>query len=515
MGMNPARTNIFVANGVSQEALKTLDFPAKSVKTWWVERELRPVTRDLRPESPGWHRAVEDAIVPGMRHTLTGLTVLLSVLSIIACGGSDPVDSRSFQRLEDEVRSELSRLADGDGAPARALSGLAVAVLRQGEVSFEATFGRAHIDPAGENHRDLTPEHLMRVASISKTLSAVVVMQLAEEGVLELDRDVSEYLGWELRNPHYPDRAITLRFLLAHVSSIRDAGGSYVIRYPRALQEAFDPADPDFGERYQTAAEGTDRGPGAFFEYCNLNYGVVATVLEKVTGIRFDALMRQRFFEPLGLPGGFNVADLSEAERQGLATLYRKRDPEGLWNPEGPWFPQVDDLSEGIPTALPEDADYVPGTNGAQFSPQGGARMSLRGLETLARLFAGDGSVGGVRLLVPKSMKELRREVWSYDPDAGNRGEYDDTIDTWATGLEIISSETAENWFFAGNVRTWVGHFGWAYGLRAGVWTDPASGDAVIYALTGTAFDPFAESESSSGPAPIEARIAEQLGRLL
>jgi len=42
----------------------------------------------------------------------------------------------------------------------------------------------------------------------------------------------------------------------------------------------------------------------------------VATVLEKVTGVRFDELMRQRFFAPLGLPGGFNVAALSEPEQK-------------------------------------------------------------------------------------------------------------------------------------------------------------------------------------------------------
>jgi CubicO group peptidase (beta-lactamase class C family) len=409
----------------------------------------------------------------------------------------------------------LADLTDGEGDPTRALAGLAVAVLRDGEVSFEATFGRAHIDPAGENHRDLTPDCLMRVASISKTLSAIVVMQLVEEGVLELDRDVSEYLGWELRNPHYPDRAITLRQLLAHISSIRDAGESYIIRYPRALQEAFDPGSPDFSERFQTVAEGRDRGPGAYYEYCNLNYGVVGTILEKVTGTRFDELMLQRFFGPLGVAGGFNVAALSEAEQESLATLYRRRDREGAWHPEGPWVAQVDDLSEGIPTALPEGANYVPGTNGAQFSPQGGARMSLRGLETLATLFLGDGGVGDLRLLTPESMTELRRQVWRYDPAAENIEDYDGTFNARTTGFWVISGETPEDRLLEHDHRRWLGHFGEAYGLLAGVWVHPESGDGVIFALTGTAFDPSAEKDDTSTLYPIEARILEQLGRLL
>jgi CubicO group peptidase (beta-lactamase class C family) len=417
--------------------------------------------------------------------------------------------------IDNEVRDNLAEIVDGEGDPARELSGLVVAVLRGGEVSFEAAFGRAFIDPAGEHDRELTADSLMRVASISKTLSTIVALQLVEEGKLELDRDVSEYLGWQLRNPHYPDRAITLRHLLSHVSSIRDAGESYIVRYPRALREVFDPRDPDFGERFQIAEEDRDRGPGEFFEYCNLNYGVVGTVLESVTGVRFDQLMKQRFFEPLKLRGGFNVSGLSGADQQILATLYRKRNRENVWNPEGPWFAQVDDLSDGIPTALPEDAEYVPGTNGAQFSPQGGARVSLRGLETLAMLFAGNGSVGRVRLLSPASMDELRREVWRYDPATENIEEYTGNLNAWATGIRMVTSETAGDRLFPGDDRRWYGHFGEAYGLLAGVWADPETGDGLIFALTGTAFDPTAEDDGSSTLHPIEARILEQLGKLL
>ncbi len=450
-----------------------------------------------------------------MKLSLTGLVAILMTITMCACGGSGTADKESSIALEDDVNNQLALLVGGGGDPTRELSGLAVAVLRNGDVVFEETFGRAFIDPTGEHDRELAPGSLMRVASISKTLSAIVVMQLVEEGTLDLDRDVSDYLGWELRNPNYPDRAITLRYLLAHVSSIRDAGESYIIRYPRAIQEAFDPSGPDYGERFQIAEEGRDRGPGVFFEYCNLNFGVVGTVLEKVTGLRFDVLMHQRFFEPLGLPGGFNVAGLSPADQQSIATLYRKRDQEEIWHPDGEWVAQVDDLSSGIPTALPDGADYVPGSNGAQFSPQGGARLSLKGLETLATIFLGDGSVGEVRLLSPESMAELRRQVWRYDPDQQNLDDSNGTLNAWATGIRIITSETEGDRLFAGDDRVWFGHFGEAYGLLAGVWADPETGDAVIYAITGSAFDPTADEGPTSTLSPIEARILEQLGRLL
>ena len=444
---------------------------------------------------------------------VVGLSVALTGL---ACGTHEPAGTTTARgRTEDDVVNELAALTDGNGDPSRALSGLAVAVLKGGEVTIEATFGRAFIDPEGENDRPLTVDSLMRVASISKVLSAVVVMQLVEEGRLDLDHDVSDYLGWELRNPSYPDRPITLRELLAHTSSIRDAGESYIIRYPRSLREAFDPADPNFAERFQTAEDGVDRGPGVFYEYCNLNYGVIGTILENVTGMRFDKLMRSRFFAPLGLAGGFNVASFSESDQSSMATLYRTRDAEDVWHPEGPWVAQVDDLSEGIPTALPPDADYTPGTNGAQFSPQGGARLSLKGLEALAELLMGDGTVGEVRILQPESMDELRRLVWHYDPGAPNIEDYDGHLNAYAAGLRIITSETSGDRLFTGDDRTWVGHFGEAYGLLAGVFVDPDTGDGVIYAITGTAFDPAAEGEDSSTLTPIEAAVLDQLGRLL
>ncbi len=444
------------------------------------------------------------------------VTVLIGGLLIFACTGNEtPGSNRTTLEVEDEVRAALQDLTTGGGQSTRALAGLAVAVLHQGEVRYEATFGRAHIDPAGKNDRALTPDSLMRVASISKMLSAIVVMQLVEEGKLDLDSDVSGFLGWELRNQHYPDRAITLRQLLSHTSSIRDAGESYIIRYPRALQEVFDPVDPDFDDRFQVDEEGVDRGPGVFFEYANLNYGVVATILETVTGLRFDQLMQQRFFAPLGLSGGFNVAALTPPEQSSLATLYRRRDQEEIWHPEGPWVAQVDDLAEGIAAALPDGADYLPGTNGAQFSPQGGARLSLRGLEKLAQLLMGDGRVSDVRLLGPKSMTELRRPAWTYDTAAANIEGYDGTLHIYATGPRVITGTTEGDRLFAGDTRRWIGHFGEAYGLLAGVWVHPESGDGVVFAVTGTAFDPYALDDGRSTLTPIEATILKHLGKLL
>ena len=102
--------------------------------------------------------------------------------------------------------------------------------------------------------RLLTADDPVRIASISKLVVGLGVMRLVESGVLDLDRDVSAWLGWSLRHPAYPDIPITLRLLLSHRSSLTDAAG-YVIPYDAALQDKL-------GE---PGAWDAEHAPGRFF----------------------------------------------------------------------------------------------------------------------------------------------------------------------------------------------------------------------------------------------------------
>ena len=118
------------------------------------------------------------------------------------------------------LRHDLLAIAQDVDHPLASLSTL---VIRDGRVVFEAQFGRKFID-------DATPEKsvaadrdtMYRIASISKLITTLGVMRLVEEGKLALDADVSTYLGWSLRNPHFPEAPITLRMLLTHRASIAD-----------------------------------------------------------------------------------------------------------------------------------------------------------------------------------------------------------------------------------------------------------------------------------------------------
>src|SRR5438270_13123156 len=140
--------------------------------------------------------------------------------------------------------------------PVRAQAG--VAFDANGEL---ASFADGIADP--QSGRRVTADDPVRVASVSKMVTTIGVMQLVEQGKLDLSADVSNYLGWTLRNPSFPDRPITLGMLLSHTSSVREHDDDYVIPLGGLLHQVIqDPANWD-----------PKHGPGDnYFPYTNLNY---------------------------------------------------------------------------------------------------------------------------------------------------------------------------------------------------------------------------------------------------
>ena len=366
--------------------------------------------------------------------------------------------------------------------------GLVVVVAdRQGIVRAEA-FGAATVDPL----RPLTLDTPIRVASVSKAVVAIAVMRLVEAHRLDLNGDVSRWLGWQLRNPGFPDVPLTLRQLLSHTSGISDGPG-YNFPYGERLQDRM-PA-------HWAAA------PGTRFAYANLNYGIIATVMEAATGERFDRLMTRLVLAPLRLDAGYNWSGASNAAIAGAATLYRTGKDETDWHPDGPWVAQVDDLHGVRPCPVRTNCDlsaYVPGSNGTLFSPQGGLRISALGLAKLGRMLLADGKVDGVRLLRPASVRTLMTPVWQ----ASGRPQDDDyqgEMLCYGPGLHCLTG--GHDAPVAG--ARWWGHLGEAYGLLAGLWVDRAQQRVLVYALTGSRDDPFKPAHRSAFSAVEENILAD------
>lgn len=337
--------------------------------------------------------------------------------------------------------------------------------------------------------RKLTADDPARVASISKLVVAIGVMRMVEEGTLDLDADVSRHLGWRLRNPAFPEAAITLRQLLAHTSSLTDTV-DYVL--PLDADMAAMLADPK--------AWDAAHAPGRYFRYANFNTPVVAAVMEKASGERFDLLMKRLVLDPLGLDACYNWASCSPEAAERAAVQYRERKPtrdEPAMIATCPVTPSRDGSCDL--------ARWQPGRNGAIFSPQGGLRISARGLAKIGRLLLGEGQVDGVRLLTPSSVRAMLAPVWTYD---GRNGDHQGGfLCRYGLAAQILATDApgCRDDPFGDGVRR-VGHAGDAYGLKSGLWLDLAKGTGVAYFATDVL-------DADAGLRSGYTRIEEQLAR--
>lgn len=345
--------------------------------------------------------------------------------------------------------------------------------------------------------RAVTADDPVRVASVSKLVTALGVMRLVDAGKLELDRDVSDYLGYPLRNPSFPDKPITLRLLLSHQSSLLDAEDAYIIPFGDTVRRRL-------GEPYVWDSV---HAPGSgWFHYTNLNFPVIASVLERVTGERFDRLMSRLVLKPLKLDACFNWSGCSPAGIRRAVVLYRatgevaKDDLRG----QPPSCPVVTSKD-----AICELSLYRPGDNGALFSPQGGLRISMRDLARIGQMLAR----GGRGFLSRKAFAEMTRPQWSFDGTngLGEDGTARGFFCAYGLAIHLIGAGGPgchDNLFGDGTLR--LGHSGDAYGLRSGLWFDPATGRGLAFFTSAVADDaPNGRSAFSAEEERVVAKSAK------
>ncbi|MEM7459445.1 MAG: serine hydrolase domain-containing protein [Pseudomonadota bacterium] len=333
-----------------------------------------------------------------------------------------------------------------------------IVVMKNNLVVAQAAVGEAAI-----GQRVFTTRTALRAASVSKLVVALTAEKLHHDGVVDLDKGVRTLL------PFFPFDTVagpdgpSIRALLSHTGGMKDPD-IYWMAHPGKIETLLT------RDAFRDNAD---------FEYCNLAYGIVATALEAATERRFDWLARDFVLKPMGLDAGFNWAGVSADKKRNGATLYRE-------TIRG-WVSQTDDadtLNDTEPLVLKETGadlrDYVPGTNGTLFSPQGGLRANLMDLATVA-----------ARL---KYAPELTRQIWRLNVTEAN-GVHDERYFTqFGTGVQI---HPADESLWPG-YELW-GHPGEAYGLYSGAWYVPELEISFAYAVTGTPETP--PSRSAKHPA--------------
>ena len=190
------------------------------------------------------------------------------------------------------------------------IPGLALGIVHNDEIAHLQGFGMA--DPSGAV---VTPQTPFILASASKSFTALAVMQLVEEGKVDLDAPVATYLPSFSVGEESASATITVRHLLNHTSGLPESTA-----YKPMLSN--DMSNGALSERVDALSDaGVDHRAGETFEYTDANYDALGLIVEKVSGQPYESRIRERIFTPLGMTHSYT--DQTEARRSGLATGHR------------------------------------------------------------------------------------------------------------------------------------------------------------------------------------------------
>ena len=291
-----------------------------------------------------------------------------------------------------------------------------------------------------EGLKPLNDNSIYRIASISKVIVAIGVLKLYDKGLVDLDEDISKYLGFVVRNPKFPDDKITLRMVMTQTSSIIDDGklvdgiwkgydGSNCTDDYIELKELLTPGSNRFYKGY------SEYKPGTNFIYSNLGCGILACICEKITNKYFPEYIKEELLHPLGIYSGFRLEDLKYPEN--LVGHYYYIDGNFKLNRDYDSFKRVQCLK------------YPLGDNFRGVA--GGLYISAYDLSKIMSMLMHKGIYNNVRILKEETVVEMEKVQWEGTP----------TDPTYKKkGLQMIIMDEFTD-------KPLKGHFGNAYGLRS------------------------------------------------
>lgn len=213
--------------------------------------------------------------------------------------------------------------------------GLAIGITDGERLRFVGHYGLANRDA----QTSVTPETLFQIGSISKAFTSIALLQLQEQGLLQIDDPITKYLPWfEIQSQYAP---ITLRHLLSHTAGI--ITGS---------DETSAAATEAWGLRHTRATA----PPGEMFHYSNSGYKVLGLVLESLLKQPISQILKERLLDPLGMKA--SQAAITQAIRPQLAVGYQgyfddRPQPRGGPLAPAPWLES--DTADGAICSTAED----------------------------------------------------------------------------------------------------------------------------------------------------------------
>ncbi|MCH5287920.1 MAG: beta-lactamase family protein [Christensenellaceae bacterium] len=276
------------------------------------------------------------------------------------------------------------------------------------------------------------PDTLYRVASITKTATALAVLTACDDGLFELDTPAARLLPDGDRSPAL--RGVTVRHLLCHTSGLRDIS---------AVDEAL-----RSGATFHDvlAADGIRSGePGTTMVYCNFGFGLLGCLLEHTLGQSLEAIFQSRLFQPLGMRATLDGTTLDEQRVMPIARMLPYRAGQDVTIP----------ALGRKPLTAPDPLRRFGHTAGAMYT-------DAPSLSRLLTLIAQGGELNGQRLI----SEALIREMTTRQASTSTR--------TYGLGLVLLERPELSE-------RRLLGHQGFAYGCVDGAFFEEGTGRQVIF----------------------------------
>jgi D-alanyl-D-alanine carboxypeptidase len=325
-----------------------------------------------------------------MRHTVVARSIALTAwlaTCATSCGNHaskppppPPLDPKDIPANIDRIASDV---LTATGVPSAS-----VAAVSDGKIVYVHAYGNARLEPA----TPAKPEMRYSIGSISKQLTAVAILLLAEDGKLTLDDPVGKYVPDLTRGD-----AITIRQILSHTSGYPDyAPQDYMV--------------PDWGKPISAdallgrwAQKELEFEPGTRWQYSNTNFVIAGMIVEKVAGMPLVDFLTARVFKPLGMTSVTNTDRQKLGDQDAQGYFRRALGPLHPAPHEGPgWMYAAGELAMTAADLAKWDAAVI---QQAILSP-----ASYRQLETEVQLASGAGTSYGLGIGVGlvQGHRELR-----------------------------------------------------------------------------------------------------------
>jgi CubicO group peptidase (beta-lactamase class C family) len=256
--------------------------------------------------------------------------------------------------------------------------GGSLVIALHGEIVYQRDYGFAN-----KSQKTLvTPQTYFRIASVTKMISAIGIMQLVEQNKIDLDADISTYFGYEIEDPYFPDISLTLRQAMSHTMPLNELGGYGLSPGSRTIYDLLS-KDNYYKNNF------TKVKPGTEYRYSNFGAGLMGSIMEKVTQLSINQFMTESVFKPLNIDAAFSATLLSSPDDISAVHENGRLKRAGSYYLKQPYDDTVD----------PEN--HYRTTVGSLW-------IRSRDIAKLAIALCGDGIVDGVRLLTQQSVEQMR-----------------------------------------------------------------------------------------------------------